>query len=134
MNSGFFLRLRASPLANALALDAAALAILSLAEQYGLVAQEPSGRVAGLSLVGLAWFTVRIAPRISLGARRAVAVGAALVTLAVGVLHGAGPDVVAACELRVGPLLRAPLREALAAACVSCAAAVAWATSPALRR
>ena len=86
------------------------------------------------ALVGLAWFTVRIAPRISLGARRTVAVSAALLTLSVGVLHGAGPEVVAAWELRVGALGRAPLREALAAACVAGAAAMAWATSPAVRR
>ncbi len=129
--------LLASPLANALALDAVALLSLAALEAFpptrSALSDDVTGRVPGLALVGVAWFTLRTAPVISLGMRRVVAVSAGVVTLVVGVLHGSGPDVRALVELRAGAWAQPPGRELLAATLVALAAAWTWRTSPAVR-
>lgn len=129
--------LLASPLANALALDAAALLSLATLESIPAVrsalAEDLTGRVPGLALVGVAWFTLRLSLLIALGHRRAVAFAAGIVTLAVGVLHGSGSDVRALVELRLGAWASAPMRELLGAAVAALAALHAWRTSPAVR-
>ncbi len=131
-------RIFASPLANALALDVAALAALALLESApatsAVLSDEISGRVPGLALVGVAWFTLRTALRISIGLRRALAFSSGLVTLIVGVLHGVGPSVRTLIELRLGAWASGPTREVISAVMVSLATVFVWRTSPALRR
>lgn len=129
--------LLASPLANAVALDAIALFSLAALEAFpptrSALDDDISGRVPGLALVGVSWLTLRTAPMISIGMRRVVALSAGVLTLVVGVLHGSGPDVRALIELRAGAWAQAPVRELWCAALVSLAAAWTWRTSPAVR-
>lgn len=130
-------RLAASPLANALALDALALLLVAAAETHPATAlvlrTDPAARLPGAALLGLAWFTLRLAPSVSTGHRRLVARAAGALLLALGALHGAGPGAVAAVELAAGPWASGARREALAAAVALVASAWSWATSPALR-
>jgi hypothetical protein len=129
--------LLASPLANALALDAAALLSLATLESIpavrGALADDLTGRVPGLALVGVAWFTLRLSLLIALGHRRAIAFAAGMITLVVGVLHGSGSELRTLLELRLGAWACAPVRELLAAAVAALAALHAWRTSPAVR-
>ncbi len=130
--------LLASPLANAVALDAIALLSLAALEAFpptrAVLNDDITGRVPGLALVGVSWLTLRTATVISIGMRRVVAVTAGVITLVVGVLHGSGPDVRSLVELRAGAWAQAPVRELWCAALVSLAAAWTWRTSPAVRR
>lgn len=131
-------RILASPLANALALDAAALAALALLEALpatsAVLSDEITGRVPGLALVGVSWLSLRVSLRLSIGLRRALAFTASLVTLSVGVLHGGGPAVRSLIELHLGAWFMGPARELIAAVLVSLVTGFVWRTSPALRR
>lgn len=131
---------RVPPLAGFLALDALVCASLGAVLALGdpavrvVVRGAPGVHAVGAMLLGCAWFTLRLAPRFGVGARRLFARGAGLAVGLLGALYGAGEPVFATLDLRGGWTGAPGVIELTAASVCALAAAYAWVTSPMVRR
>lgn len=131
---------RVPPLAALLALDALVCvslgAVLALGDPTArvVVRAAPGVHAVGALLLGCAWFTLRLAPRFGIGARRLFARVAGVVVALLGAFYGAGEALFVALDLRGGWTSVPGSIELVAGAVCALAAAYAWVTSPMMRR
>jgi hypothetical protein len=128
------------PLAAILALDALVCvslgAVLALGDPSAkvVVRASPGVHAVGAMLLGCAWFTLRLAPRFGIGARRLFARVAGSTVVLLGAFYGAGEALFATLDLRGGWTSIPGAIELVAGAVCALAAAYAWVTSPMIRR